>query len=117
MGSWMHNNAKDVKTEVNNTFRASFVKLENNNEKYAMAQSTKVSRCISLKFLIVPEKGNYSDMLIGLSIVILCIITIKITAEGAEVRRDASSLRAPPRTRRLNSLPGPCCVPGQAVLV
>ncbi|MEA1863994.1 MAG: hypothetical protein U9N46_02145, partial [Euryarchaeota archaeon] len=53
MVSWMYNNAKDVKAEIGNTLRVSLaflVKLENNNEKDAMAQRTKVSVCISLEF-------------------------------------------------------------------
>ncbi len=57
MGSWMYNNAKDVKTAIDNTLRVSLaflVKLENNNEKDAMAQRTKVAGCISLEFSIVP---------------------------------------------------------------
>jgi len=54
MVSWMCNNAKDVKTAIDNTLRVSLaflVKLENNN---AMAQRTKVPGCISLGFSIVP---------------------------------------------------------------
>ena len=52
MISWMHNNAKDVKTEIDDILRVSLVslaflvKLENNNEKDekdAMAQRTKVA--------------------------------------------------------------------------
>ncbi|GEM_PF-3761266 len=60
MVSWMYNNAKDVKTEIDSTLRVSLaflallVKLENNNEKDAMAQRTKVSGCISPEFSIVP---------------------------------------------------------------
>ncbi len=33
MVSWMYNNAKDVKTEIDNTLCAFLVKLENNNAK------------------------------------------------------------------------------------
>ena len=61
MVSWIYNNAKDVKTEIDNTLRVSLaflVKLENNNEKDAMAQRTKVSECISPGFSIVPVKYN-----------------------------------------------------------
>ncbi len=62
MVSWIYNNAKDVKTEIDNTLRVSLaflVKLENNNEKDAMAQRTKVSECISLGFSIVPCLANH----------------------------------------------------------
>jgi|GEM_PF-4391421 len=67
MVSWMYNNAKDVKTVINNTLRvplALLVKLENNNEKDAkdaMAQRTKVSRCISPGFSIVPLRNTASQ--------------------------------------------------------
>ena len=44
MVSWMYNNAKDVKTGIDDTLRVTLVKLENNNEKDTMAQRTKVSR-------------------------------------------------------------------------
>ena len=36
------------------------------------------------------NNGNYSSMLIGLSIVIICLLARKITAECAEVRRVAA---------------------------
>ena len=58
--SWMYDNAKGMKTAIDNTLRVSLAflfKLECNNEKDmkdAMAQRTKVSGCISLEFLIVP---------------------------------------------------------------
>ncbi|MEA1864787.1 MAG: hypothetical protein U9N46_06280 [Euryarchaeota archaeon] len=68
MVSWMYHNAKDVKTEIDNTLRVSAplrpcVKLENNNAKMqrckdAMAQRTTVSVCISLEFSVVPEKDQ-----------------------------------------------------------
>ena len=57
MVSWMYNNAKDVKTEIDNTLCAFLVELENNNEKDAMArmaQRAKVSVCISREFSVVP---------------------------------------------------------------
>ena len=58
MVSWMCNNAKDVKTAIDNTLRVFAplrlcVKLENNNAK---TQRTKVSGCISLGFSIVPPR-------------------------------------------------------------
>ena len=49
---------------------------------------------------------DYSGMLIGLLIAILCFLSRKITAEYAEVRRVFSRLRVPLRTPRLNSLFG-----------
>jgi len=58
MVSWMHNNAKDVKTEIDNTLCAFLVKLKNNNEKDAMAQRAKVSVCISLGFSVVPNSDS-----------------------------------------------------------
>jgi len=64
MVSWTYNNAKDVNTEIDNTLRVSLaflVKLKNNTQrrKDAMAQRTKISECISLGFLIVPDESIY----------------------------------------------------------
>ncbi len=45
MVSWMYNNAKDVKTEIDNTLRVSLaflVKSENNNKKDAKNKSLRV---------------------------------------------------------------------------
>ena len=63
--------------------------------------------------------GNYSGMLIGLPIAIMYFLPRKITAEGAEVRRDAPSSASLERTLRLNSLFG-CSmfhVPGSSCIV
>jgi len=52
MVSWIYNNAKDVKTEIDNTLRVSAPLRQ--RCKDAMAQRTKVSVCISLEFSVVP---------------------------------------------------------------
>ncbi|MEA1866458.1 MAG: hypothetical protein U9N46_14960 [Euryarchaeota archaeon] len=51
MVSWIYNNAKDVNTEIDNTLRVSLaflVKLENNNEKDAMARWRKEQKSPSV---------------------------------------------------------------------
>nr|QNO43916.1 hypothetical protein NANOEKIO_00015 [Methanosarcinales archaeon ANME-2c ERB4]QNO44469.1 hypothetical protein ELEJOALA_00015 [Methanosarcinales archaeon ANME-2c ERB4]QNO45201.1 hypothetical protein KDMJNAGO_00015 [Methanosarcinales archaeon ANME-2c ERB4] len=56
MVSWIYNNAKDVKTEIDNTLRVFALnrKTITQRRKDAMAQGTKVSGYISLGFSIVP---------------------------------------------------------------
>jgi len=82
MVSWMCNNAKDVKTAIDNTLRVSLaflVKLENNN---AMAQRTKVPGCISLGFSIVPKKPvelpHFLKISSSLVILVLSISSISL---------------------------------------